>query len=87
MLSPVLNSDRAIKVNIQIMRVYVRIREMVMLNKDILLRLEGIEDKLADHDDKIILLFDYIRSFEKLKQQELDRKKRPKIGFKSMNPQ
>jgi hypothetical protein len=87
MLSSVLNSDRAIKVNIQIMRVYVRIREMVMLNKDILLRLEGIEDKLADHDDKIILLFDYIRSFEKLKQQELDRKKRPKIGFKSMNPQ
>ena len=65
------------------MRVYVRIREMVMLNKDILLRLDGIENKLAEHDGKIILLFDYLRSFEKLKQQELDQKKRPRIGFKS----
>jgi len=83
MLSSVLNSDRAIKVNIQIMRVYVRIREMVMLNKDILQRLDGIVNKLADHDDKIILLFDYLRSFEKLKQQELDQRKRPRIGFKS----
>jgi hypothetical protein len=82
MLSTVLNSESAIKVNIQIMRVYVRIREMLMLNKDILQRFDGIERKLSEHDDKIMLLFEYIKQLEKSKQEELDQLNRPKIGFK-----
>ena len=82
MLSSVLNSDRAIKVNIQVMRVYVRIREMIMLNKDILKRLEGIERKLSEHDSQISVIFEYLKQLEKSKQQELEQKNRPKIGFK-----
>ena len=39
MLSSILNSDRAIKVNIQIMRIYTRIRQMLLTHTDILLRL------------------------------------------------
>jgi hypothetical protein len=82
MLSSVLSSDRAIKVNIQVMRVYVRIREMMMLNKDILQRLEGIDRKLSDHDNHIMVIFEYLKQLEKSKQKELEQITRPKIGYK-----
>jgi len=82
MLSSVLNSDRAIKVNIQVMRIYVRIREMMMLNKDILQRLESIERKLNGQDNQIMIVFEYLKQFEQTKQQELEQKNRPKIGYK-----
>ncbi len=82
MLSTVLNSEIAIKVNIQIIRVYVHIRELGFLQKDVFERLDGMENKLAEYDDKIMLLYEYIRQFEKLKQEELKFKQRPRIGFK-----
>jgi ORF6N domain len=82
MLSSVLNSNLAIKVNIQIMRVYSKIRKMLVTHKDLLLKFEKIETKLADHDDKIMLLMEYIKQFEKLKQEELEKKNRKKIGYK-----
>ncbi len=85
MLSSVLNSDRAIKVNIQIMRVYIRIREMIMLNKDILQRLVGIERNLSDQDNKIMLIFEYLKQFEESKQHELKQANRKRIGFKTGN--
>ena len=82
MLSSVLNSERAIMVNIQIMRIYVRIREMMMLNKDILQRLESIERKLNGQDNQIMIVFEYLKQFEQTKQKELEHKNRPKIGYK-----
>lgn len=83
MLSSVLNSDRAIKVNIQVMRIYVRIREMMILNKDIVKQLENIQNKLASHDDQIMVIFEYLKQFEEIKQQEIEQKERPLIGFKT----
>ena len=53
MLSSVLNSERAIKVNIQIMRIYTKMREMVMTNQEILLKLEQLERKVDGHDESI----------------------------------
>jgi hypothetical protein len=82
MLSSVLNSERAINVNIQIMRIYVRIREMVMLNKDILQRLENVERKLNGQDSKITVVFEYLKQFEKAKHLEIKQKNRSKIGYK-----
>ena len=46
MLSCVLNSERAIHVNIQIIRIYTRIREMVLLHKDVSLLIEQVEKKI-----------------------------------------
>ena len=83
MLSSVLNSDLAIKVNIQIMRVYTKIRNMLINHKELLLKFEQLQIKLADHDDKFMLLFEYIKQFEKAKQDELEQKNRSKIGFKN----
>jgi ORF6N domain len=82
MLSSVLNSDLAIKVNIQIVRVYSKIRNMLATHKDLLLKFDKFEKKLADHDDKIMLLLEYIKQFEQVKREQLQQKNRPKIGFK-----
>jgi len=49
MLSSVLNSDIAIEVNIQIIRIFSRIREIISTNNEILLKLEKVESKLLKH--------------------------------------
>src|ERR1700744_6696100 len=59
MLSCVLNSQRAIAVNIQVIRVFTKMREMLLTNKDILLKLEQIERKIDGHDEDIQLIFKY----------------------------
>ena len=82
MLSSVLNSNRAINVNIQIMRIYTRIRQMVLTHKDILLRLEQIEKTLSSHDEKMLLIFEYLRQLEQDRQQQLEQKERKRIGFR-----
>ncbi len=50
MLSSVLNSDTAIDVNIQIIRVFTKIREVLLNDKDMLLKFEKIEKKATEHD-------------------------------------
>jgi hypothetical protein len=77
MLSSVLNSERAIQVNIQIMRIYSKLKGMIMDHKDILLKLEGLEGKVSKHDESFKVVFDYLREL-------LNPKKEPmrKIGFK-----
>ena len=61
MLSCVLNSERAIAVNIQVIRIFTRMREMLLTHKDILLQLEKIEQKLAGHDEQIEQVFLYLK--------------------------
>lgn len=60
MLSGVLNSDRAIKVNIQIMRVFTKVREFLMDNLSVRLEIEEIKKKLASQDKNIELVFTYL---------------------------
>jgi len=60
MLSSVLNSERAIHVNIQIVRVFSRMRELLITNKDILQKLMDLESQGLDHDRKITLIFLYL---------------------------
>jgi len=51
MLSGVLNSDRAIAVNIQIMRIFTKMRNLVLTHKDLLLKMEEIERKGSGQDE------------------------------------
>ena len=83
MLSSILNSERAIMVNIQIIRVFTRMRELLSTNKEILLKLEKLEKKDIEQDEKIILIFEYLKQLEKTKQEVIEQKGRPKIGFKN----
>jgi hypothetical protein len=77
MLSSVLNSETAIGVNIQIIRIFARMREMVMTHKDILLKLEQMETKLEKHDGEIGTVFKYLK--ELLNPPPAPRKR---IGYK-----
>jgi hypothetical protein len=82
MLANVLRSERAIKMSIRIIEVFIRIREMLLTQKEILLKLEKLEQKVVGHDDKIILIFEYLRRLEKTKQQQDDQATRKKIGYR-----
>jgi ORF6N domain len=82
MLSSVLNSDRAILVNIQIMRVFTKMRALLDSHKEILRKLESIEKKDVEQDDKILLIFEYLKQLEQAKQEETIIKERKRIGFK-----
>lgn len=61
MLSTVLNSERAIQVNIAIMRAFVRLRRMLASHRHLAQKLVELERKLANHDQKIHSIFDAIR--------------------------
>jgi hypothetical protein len=63
MLSSVLNSEKAIKVNIQIMRIYTKMREMLMTNQEILLKLEQLESQTLRNTDDIRIVFDQLKQF------------------------
>ena len=61
MLSSVLNSKRAIEVNILIMRAFVRLREAMASSKELARRLDELEKRIASHDEHIRTLFQAIR--------------------------
>jgi phage regulator Rha-like protein len=61
MLSCILNSERAIEVNIQIIRIFTKMKEMLLTHKDILFQLYKIEKKLTAHDEDIQLIFEYLK--------------------------
>ena len=61
MLSTVLNSDRAIEVNIQIMRAFVKLREMLSSNKELAHKLTLLENRIEKHDGEIKAIFNAIR--------------------------
>jgi hypothetical protein len=82
MLSSVLNSARAIKVNIQIIRIFTRMREILLNYKELLLKLEQLERKLTGHDDDIQLIFKYLRQLLNPPTEP-----RPRIGFRRNDEQ
>jgi len=77
MLSSVLRSDRAVKVNTAIMRAFVRLRELLALRKDISRKIDALEQKDAEHDSRRRIVFETIRELAKETP-----KRRRRIGFK-----
>jgi len=82
MLSSVLNSDRAILVNIQIIRIFTKMRSFILSNKEILRKFEEIERQFNDHDKKIEAIFNYLKKLKSADQAESDFKNRKRIGYK-----
>ena len=78
-----LNSERAIHVNIQIVRVFSRMRELLITNKDILQKLMDLESQGLDHDRKISLIFKYLEQLRESDAERQEFKRWPRIGFKS----
>jgi hypothetical protein len=82
MLASILNSDRAITVNIQIVRVFTRMRQLLESHTEILRKLEQIQKKDLDQDRQILLIFEYLKQLEQARQQQDDQINRKKIGFR-----
>lgn len=84
MLSSVLNSKRAIQVNIQIMRIFARIRQMFIDNTELRLEIEHIKSKVNNHDKNIEIVFSYLDELAEKFDKPTKKKEKPikKIGFK-----
>ncbi len=77
MLSSVLKSERAIEVNIQIMRTFTKLREILSTHKELAHKLAQLERKIEKHDDEIKVIFNAIRQL--MTPPETSKKK---IGFR-----
>jgi hypothetical protein len=73
MLSSVLNSERAVQVNIQIMRAFTKLRQMLATHDDLRRKIEEMEQK---YDQQFQVVFDAIKLL-----LEAEEKPKPKIGF------
>jgi uncharacterized membrane protein len=80
MLSSVLNSKRAIQVNIAIMRVFVKLKQILSTHKDLVHKLEDLERKIEKHDVDIQSIFGAIRQL----MAPPPEKPRRIIGFKQL---
>ena len=80
MLSSVLNSERAIQVNIAIMRAFVRIKQVLATHKELARKLEEHEVKLAKHDNSILAIFEIIKQLADPPPEPPPKPKGP-IGF------
>jgi hypothetical protein len=86
MLSSVLNSAKAVQVNIQIMRIFTRIRKMLIENTELRIAIEKLEKTTINNTKNIELVFHYIDELSE-KQEKLEKKKsepneRNPIGYK-----
>lgn len=87
MLSSVLNSERAIGVNIQIIRIFTKMRSLIESHEEILLKLVKLEKKDLEKDEKIRLIFKFLKMLEKSKVNEQNLKNKNPIGYKRKKEQ
>ena len=76
MLSSVLRSKRAVRVNVEIMRAFVRLRQILSSHKDLATKLEELERRIGAHDQQIQAVFQAIRQLTTPPEP-----KRRKTGF------
>ena len=77
MLSSVLRSREAAVVNVQIMRAFVAMREVISVHKELSLKFEQLEYRLGKHDDEIAALFEAIKQL----MVPVGSRKKRRIGF------
>jgi phage regulator Rha-like protein len=80
MLASVLKSKQALEVSISVIEIFVKMREMLSTNKDILLKMQQMEKKLTGHDEDIKLIFEALKQLLNPPQEP-----RKRIGFKPDN--
>jgi hypothetical protein len=78
MLASVVNSIKAIEANIQIIRVFNKMREALFSYKDVLLKLEQLEQQTLEHTSDIRIIFDYLKQLLTPAEQ----RSRRRIGFR-----
>ena len=85
MLSGILNSDKAIQMNIAIMRAFVAIRRILVQESDLKVQLQEIKEKLGEHDAQLNQIYDAMENLLDEKAAERKWTERPRVGFKITN--
>jgi len=83
MLSSVLHSDHAISVNIQIIRIFTKLRQLLESHKEIILKINQLQQKEIEQDKQIRIIFEVLKQLQRVKQEDLDFKNRKRIGYKT----
>jgi hypothetical protein len=78
MLSSVLNSERAVQMNILIVRAFVKLREMITTHKDLALKIEEIERQQQNHGKQITTILHYL--------MQAPKKPKRRFGFRTPDP-
>ena len=86
MLSGVLNSDKAINMNITIMRAFVAIRRLALSQTDIVTQLQQLKQRIGEHDMQLSSIYDAIEDLLDEKVQQNKWESRERIGFRQQNP-
>lgn len=76
MLASVLKSERAVKISINIIKAFVKLREILSTHKELTAKLNQLERKMEKHDEEIHMIFEAIRQL-----MEPPQKTRKRIGF------
>ena len=84
-LSSVLNSEQSIMVNIHIIRIFTKMRELISSHRDILQKLEQLRQSGIEQDKKIKLIFEYLNKLEQINEEKSNLKNRKRIGYKISN--
>jgi hypothetical protein len=82
MLSGILNSDKAIRMNIAIMRAFVEVRKVLMLPSDLKEQLKQIKERLGEHDVQLNQIYDAMENLLDEKSAQKKWEDRDRIGFK-----
>ncbi|MFY7839906.1 MAG: ORF6N domain-containing protein [Lacibacter sp.] len=82
MLSGILNSDKAIQMNIAIMRAFVEIRKILLKENDLKEQLKEIKERLGEHDVQLNQIYDAMENLLDEKAAERKWDERERIGFK-----
>jgi len=87
MLSSVLNSKKAIEVNIAIIRTFTLIRKMLLAQDEVSHEINEIKRAITIQDNNIQLIFEYFRQLEEARQQESEQREMRRIGYKRQDEQ
>jgi hypothetical protein len=79
MLSSVLNSKQAIQVNIQVMRIFTKVRQILFDNTELRLEIEKIKSRLDNHDKNMEVVFQYL---DGMIDKNVEPRQRQRIGYK-----
>lgn len=81
------SSERAIRVNIQIIRIFIQMRSLIKSHKEIVLKLEKLERKDLEKDEKIRLIFRFLKLLERSQTNEQKSRRLNPIGYRRKDQQ
>ena len=82
MLSGILNSDKAIQMNIEIMRAFVEVRRVLLLQNDLKQQFKEIKERLGEHDVQLNQIYDAMENLLDEKAAQRKWEERERIGFR-----